>query len=317
MALLEIDNLSVRFGSGKHWFSAVKGISLSVEAGEVVAIVGESGSGKSVTMMSIMGLYERGQADIHADRMLFDGQPLLTMTPKQRRQIIGKDIAMIFQDPMTSLNPSYTVGYQIKEVLKVHQGLRGDALHKRAVELMQLVEIPDAETRLNAYPHQFSGGMSQRVMIAMALACSPKLLIADEPTTALDVTIQAQIMDLLVRLQKEQNMALVMITHDLAVAAEIAQRVIVMRAGQIVEQNVVPTIFEHPQHPYTQALLRAIPDIPDYPPADGGVLSPGDAKPQMNATSSAITQEAASGAAENAATPQPHPPQPAAEEPAA
>lgn len=265
MALLEIENLSVRFGSDKHWFSAVKGISLSVEAGEVVAIVGESGSGKSVTMMSIMGLYEAGQADIRADKMLFDGQPLLTMSPKQRRQIIGKDIAMIFQDPMTSLNPSYTVGYQIKEVLKIHQGLRGDALHKRAIELMELVEIPAAAARLDAYPHQFSGGMSQRVMIAMALACSPKLLIADEPTTALDVTIQAQIMDLLVRLQKERNMALVMITHDLAVAAEIAQRVIVMYSGQIVEQNVVPDIFERPQHPYTQNLLRAIPDIPEMP----------------------------------------------------
>lgn len=265
MALLEIENLAVRFGSGKHWFSAVKGISLSVEAGEVVAIVGESGSGKSVTMMSIMGLYEAGQADIKADKMFFDGHSLLALTPKQRRQIIGKDIAMIFQDPMTSLNPSYTVGYQIKEVLKIHQGLRGDALHRRAVELMDLVEIPAAATRLNAYPHQFSGGMSQRVMIAMALACSPKLLIADEPTTALDVTIQAQIMDLLVRLQKEQNMALVMITHDLAVAAEIAQRVIVMYAGQIVEQNVVPDIFERPQHPYTQNLLRAIPDIPEMP----------------------------------------------------
>lgn len=265
MALLEIENLAVRFGSGKHWFPAVKGISLSVNAGEVLAIVGESGSGKSVTMMSIMGLYEPGQAEITADKMLFDGQSLLTLTPKQRRQIIGKDIAMIFQDPMTSLNPSYTVGYQIKEVLKVHQGLRGDALHKRAVELMELVEIPAAAARLEAYPHQFSGGMSQRVMIAMALACSPKLLIADEPTTALDVTIQAQIMDLLVRLQKEQNMALVMITHDLAVAAEIAQRVIVMYSGQIVEQNVVPDIFERPQHPYTQNLLRAIPDIPEMP----------------------------------------------------
>ncbi len=277
MALLEIENLSVRFGAGKHWFPAVKGISLSVEAGEVVAIVGESGSGKSVTMMSIMGLYEPGQADIRADKMQFDGQSLLTMSPKQRRQIIGKDIAMIFQDPMTSLNPSYTVGYQIKEVLEAHQGLRGDALHKRALELLELVEIPDAATRLNAYPHQFSGGMCQRVMIAMALACSPKLLIADEPTTALDVTIQAQIMDLLVRLQKEQNMALVMITHDLAVAAEIAQRVIVMYSGQIVEENVVPTIFEQPQHPYTQNLLRAIPDmpeVPDFAPSAGGSALP-------------------------------------------
>ena len=168
---------------------------------------------------------------------------------------------MIFQDPMTSLNPSYTVGYQIMEVLKVHQGLRGAALQRRALELMELVEIPAAATRLSAYPHQLSGGMSQRVMIAMALACTPKLLIADEPTTALDVTIQAQIMDLLLRLQKEQGMALVLITHDLAVVSEVAQRVAVMYAGEVIEQSGVPAIFERPQHPYTRALLQAIPDF--------------------------------------------------------
>ena len=171
MALLEIDNLSVSFGSGKSWFHAVEGVSLAVDQGEVLGVVGESGSGKSVTMMAVMGLYD-GQARISADRLDFNGQSLLALSPKERRKIIGKDIAMIFQDPMTSLNPSYTVGYQIKEVLKVHQNLRGDALQKRALELMELVEIPAAATRLSAYPHQLSGGMSQRVMIAMALACT-------------------------------------------------------------------------------------------------------------------------------------------------
>ena len=260
MALLEIENLSVAFGSAKRCFHAVEGVSLSVDPGEVLGVVGESGSGKSVTMMAVMGLLD-AQARITADTLHFNGQPLLQLSPRQRRQIIGKDIAMIFQDPMTSLNPSYTVGYQIMEVLKVHQGLRGAALQRRALELMELVEIPAAATRLSAYPHQLSGGMSQRVMIAMALACTPKLLIADEPTTALDVTIQAQIMDLLLRLQKEQGMALVLITHDLAVVSEVAQRVAVMYAGKVIEQNGVPAIFERPQHPYTRALLQSIPDF--------------------------------------------------------
>ena len=260
MALLEIKNLSVAFGSAKSCFHAVEGVSLSVDPGEVLGVVGESGSGKSVTMMAVMGLLD-AQARITADTLHFNGQPLLQLSPRQRRQIIGKDIAMIFQDPMTSLNPSYTVGYQIMEVLKVHQGLRGAALRQRALELMELVEIPAAATRLSAYPHQLSGGMSQRVMIAMALACTPKLLIADEPTTALDVTIQAQIMDLLLRLQKEQGMALVLITHDLAVVSEVAQRVAVMYAGEVIEQSGVPAIFERPQHPYTRALLQSIPDF--------------------------------------------------------
>ena len=260
MALLEIKNLSVAFGSAKSCFHAVEGVSLSVDPGEVLGVVGESGSGKSVTMMAVMGLLD-AQARITADTLHFNGQPLLQLSPRQRRQIIGKDIAMIFQDPMTSLNPSYTVGYQIMEVLKVHQGLRGAALRQRALELMELVEIPAAATRLSAYPHQLSGGMSQRVMIAMALACTPKLLIADEPTTALDVTIQAQIMDLLLRLQKEQGMALVLITHALAVVSEVAQRVAVMYAGEVIEQSGVPAIFERPQHPYTRALLQAIPDF--------------------------------------------------------
>ena len=255
MSLLEITNLSVSFGR----FNAVEGVDLTVEAGEIVGIVGESGSGKSVTMMALMGLLD-SNGHIKADRMQFDGQDLLTISERARRRIVGRDIAMIFQDPMTSLNPSYTVGFQIMEVLRLHQGLRGSALKARAVELMEMVEIPAAKSRLDTFPHQLSGGMSQRVVIAMAIACNPKLLIADEPTTALDVTIQAQIMNLLVSLQKEQGMALVMITHDLAVIAEVAQRVQVMYAGQVVETGTVPQLFRTPRHPYTGALLAAIPD---------------------------------------------------------
>ncbi|ACO73933.1 DppD [Laribacter hongkongensis HLHK9] len=255
MSLLEIANLSVSFGR----FNAVEGVDLTVEAGEIVGIVGESGSGKSVTMMALMGLLD-SNGHIKADRMQFDGQDLLTISERARRRIVGRDIAMIFQDPMTSLNPSYTVGFQIMEVLRLHQGLRGSVLKARAVELMEMVEIPAAKSRLDTFPHQLSGGMSQRVVIAMAIACNPKLLIADEPTTALDVTIQAQIMNLLVSLQKEQGMALVMITHDLAVIAEVAQRVQVMYAGQVVETGTVPQLFRTPRHPYTGALLAAIPE---------------------------------------------------------
>ncbi|MEW9898910.1 oligopeptide/dipeptide ABC transporter ATP-binding protein [Chitinivorax sp. PXF-14] len=259
MSLLKIRNLSVAFGNPANPFRAVEGIDFEINRGEIVGIVGESGSGKSVTMLALMGLID-APGRVTADELSFDGKNLLTISDRERRKIIGKDIAMIFQDALSSLNPSYTVGYQIKEVLKVHEGLRGAALDKRALELLEMVEIPDPKSRLNAYPHQLSGGMSQRVMIAMAIACRPKLLIADEPTTALDVTIQAQIMDLLVNLQKQQDMALIMITHDLAVIAEIAHRVNVMYAGQVVETNRVPDIFHWPQHPYTQALLASIPE---------------------------------------------------------
>ena len=197
---------------------------------------------------------------VTADEITFDGKNLLKASARERRRIIGKDIAMVFQDALSSLNPSYTVGYQIKEVLKLHEGLRGDALNRRALELLDQVGIPDAKNRIGAFPHQMSGGMNQRVMIAMAVACNPKLLIADEPTTALDVTIQAQIMELLVALQKERGMALVLISHDLAVVSEVAQRVAVMYAGEIIETNHVPTIFSEPHHPYTEALLAAIPE---------------------------------------------------------
>ncbi|MDR5829725.1 ABC transporter ATP-binding protein [Caballeronia sp. LP006] len=253
--LLTIRNLQVTFGGTQ----AVDRIDLSVKPGEVVGVVGESGSGKSVTMMALMGLID-APGKVSADQVTFDGRDLLKASARERRKIIGKDIAMVFQDALTSLNPSYTVGYQIKESLKLHEGLRGDALNKRALELLDQVGIPDAKSRIDAFPHQMSGGMNQRVMIAMAVACNPKLLIADEPTTALDVTIQAQIMELLVRLQKERGMALVLISHDLAVVSEVAQRVAVMYAGEIIETNHVPAIFSEPHHPYTEALLAAIPE---------------------------------------------------------
>jgi len=254
-ALLNIKNLRVEFGR----FPAVDGVDLTLEAGELLGIVGESGSGKSVTMLALMGLID-APGKVTADKLEFQGQDLLKLNARQRRTLIGRDMAMVFQDALSSLNPSYTVGYQITEVLKAHMGLRGAAAEKRVLELLELVEIPDPRSRINAYPHQLSGGMNQRVMIAMAIACNPRLLIADEPTTALDVTIQAQIMDLLLRLQREQGMGLVMITHDLAIVAEMAQRIAVMYAGQVVETAAVPAIFDAPRHPYTEALLAAIPE---------------------------------------------------------
>ncbi|GGP25607.1 ABC transporter ATP-binding protein [Silvimonas amylolytica] len=259
MALLDIKNLSVEFGSSAHPFRAVSDVSLSVDAGEIVGIVGESGSGKSVTMLALMGLID-APGRVTADALTFDGKDLLGMKARDKRKIVGRDISMIFQDALTSLNPAYTVGFQLAETLRQHTGLRGDALKKRALELLELVEIPDAKSRLSAYPHQLSGGMSQRVMIAMAIACNPRFLIADEPTTALDVTVQAQIMELLVSLQKSQGMGLILITHDLAVVSEVAQRVVVMYAGEVVEQSPIPTIFDTPRHPYTQALLSSIPE---------------------------------------------------------
>ncbi|HEY1091482.1 MAG TPA: ABC transporter ATP-binding protein [Burkholderiaceae bacterium] len=253
--MLEIKNLCVRFDA----FPAVDGVDLRVDAGELLGIVGESGSGKSVTMLALMGLIDPPGL-VSADRLAFMGQDLLALNAGQRRALIGRDIAMVFQDALSSLNPSYTVGFQIAEVLQAHLGLRGAALKRRVIELLELVEIPDAPRRVDAYPHELSGGMNQRVMIAMAIACGPKLLIADEPTTALDVTIQAQIMELLLRLQREQGMGLVMITHDLAVVAEMAQRVAVMYAGQVVETGPVPELFDNPRHPYTEALLAALPE---------------------------------------------------------
>ncbi len=259
MALLEVQNLSVEFGSAATPFRAVDGVSMSIDAAEVVGIVGESGSGKSVTALALMGLIEE-PGRVKADRLTFDGRNLLAMSVKERRSLLGRDIAMIFQDPMTSLNPCFTVEYQLTETLRIHEGGSRRALRARAIELLRAVEIPDAEHRLDTYPHQLSGGMSQRVMVAMAIACNPRLLIADEPTTALDVTIQAQMLALLLKLQRERGMGLMLITHDLGVVAEIAQRVMVMYAGQVVETSHVPEIFDRPHHPYTEALLSALPE---------------------------------------------------------
>jgi dipeptide transport system ATP-binding protein len=259
MALLEIENLTVEFGSEKRPFRAVDQVCLSIDKGEVVGIVGESGSGKSVTAKAVMGLID-WPGRVAADRLDFDGADLLSMTERQRRKITGSDIAMIFQEPMTSLNPCFTAGYQIMEAVKIHEGGSRAERRARALELLEQVGIPDPMARLKAFPHQLSGGMSQRIMIAMAIACNPRLLIADEPTTALDVTIQAQILDLLLGLQRQREMALVLITHDLALVAEAARRVVVMYAGQVVEVGLVPEIFDEPQHPYTAALLEALPE---------------------------------------------------------
>lgn len=262
MALLEIENLSVRFPSKTAVMHAVEGVSLSLEPGDVLGIVGESGSGKSVTMMALMGLVAY-PGQISADRLMFDGHDLLKLSERERRQLIGKDMAMIFQDPTTSLNPCFTVGFQMAETLRLHLGMDKKAARKRSIELLEQVGIPAPESRLGIYPHQLSGGMSQRVMIAMAIACNPKLLIADEPTTALDVTIQAQILDLLRNLQKERDMALVLITHNMGVVSEMAQRVAVMYAGQIMEERQAQEMFQEPQHPYTEALLAAMPERSD------------------------------------------------------
>ena len=262
MALLEIENLSVDFPSKDSVMHAVEGVSLSLDAGDVLGIVGESGSGKSVTMMALMGLVAY-PGQVKADKLRFDGHDLMALSARERSRLTGKDLAMIFQDPTTSLNPCFTVGFQLAETLKLHLGLDGKAARKRSIELLEQVGIPAPESRLRIYPHQMSGGMNQRVMIAMAIACSPKLLIADEPTTALDVTIQAQILDLLRSLQKERGMALVLITHNMGVVSQMAQRIAVLYAGQIMEERLAQALFATPQHPYTEALMAAMPERSD------------------------------------------------------
>ncbi len=259
MALLDIRNLTVSFATRSGAFTAVDGIDLHVDQREVLAVVGESGSGKSVAMLAIMGLLP-WTARITADRMTFDDKDLLRISPRDRRRIVGRDMAMIFQEPMSSLNPCFTVGFQIREMLKAHSGLDRAARQRRAVELLGKVGIPEPERRLRAFPHQLSGGMSQRVMIAMAISCNPKLLIADEPTTALDVTIQAQILDLLIDLQRDTGVGLVLITHDMGVVAEVAGRVVVQYAGRAVETNDTASLFADRHHPYTEALLAALPE---------------------------------------------------------
>ncbi|WP_089177040.1 ABC transporter ATP-binding protein [Bosea sp. AS-1] len=259
MPLLEIENLSVEFPTSQGTLRAVDRIDLTLDEGEVLGVVGESGSGKSVTMLALMGLVGY-PGRVRADKLRFDGRDLLTMSARERRQLTGKDVAMIFQEPSTSLNPCFTIGFQLAETLRKHEGMDRKAAKRRAIELLEQVGIPAPESRLTAFPHQLSGGMNQRVMIAMAIACNPRLLIADEPTTALDVTIQAQILELLMSLQRERGMALVLITHNMGVVAETAQRIMVMYAGQIMEERKVGALFADPQHPYSAALLAALPE---------------------------------------------------------
>jgi len=259
MPLLEIEDLHVEFPTQGSVMHAVEGVDLTIEEGEVLGIVGESGSGKSVAMMAVMGLIA-APGKVRARKLRFAGHDLLGISDQERRRLVGKDMAMIFQEPTTSLNPCFTIGYQLVEALRLHSPLGKEAAKHRAIELLEQVGIPAAASRLGEYPHQMSGGMNQRVMIAMAISCNPRLLIADEPTTALDVTIQAQILDLLRNLQRERGMALVLITHNMGVVSEMARRVAVMYAGQVMEQRPVADLFADPQHPYTEALLAALPE---------------------------------------------------------
>jgi oligopeptide/dipeptide ABC transporter ATP-binding protein len=261
LALLEVNDLKTHFFTREGVVQAVDGISFSLEKGKTLGIVGESGCGKSVTALSIMGLIPKPPAKIVAGEVLFDGRDLTQLSERQMQSIRGDQIAMIFQDPMTSLNPTLKIGLQITETILAHQDVSKADARKRAVELLEEVGIPRAAERLDDYPHRFSGGMRQRVMIAIALSCSPRLLIADEPTTALDVTIQAQILDLLDVLRQEHEMAMILITHDMGVVAEVCDDVAIMYAGQFVEQAGGFELFEHPEHPYTEALLGALPQL--------------------------------------------------------
>jgi len=259
--ILEVRNLHVSFQTYAGEVQAVRGVNFHVNRGEAVAIVGESGCGKSVTAQTLMKLIPMPPGQIKQGQILFNGQDLVKKTNKEMEAVRGKEIGMIFQDPMTSLNPTMTVGTQIVEGLMKHQKMSRVQANKRAIELLHMVGIPQPQRRVDQYPHEFSGGMRQRAMIAIALACSPKLLIADEPTTALDVTIQAQILDLMKDLQKKTGTSIILITHDLGVVAEMCDRVIVMYAGKVVETGTVDDIFYNPQHPYTKGLLRSVPRL--------------------------------------------------------
>jgi oligopeptide/dipeptide ABC transporter ATP-binding protein len=261
MALLEVDNLHTQFFTRQGVVKAVDGISFTVEAGKTLGIVGESGCGKSVTALSLMGLIPKPPARIVEGSVMFQGRDLTKLSERELEDVRGKEMAMIFQDPMTSLNPTLRIKTQITEVLDRHYGYSKDEAVKKAIELLEEVQIPRAAERLNDYPHRFSGGMRQRVMIAIALACNPKLLLADEPTTALDVTVQAEILDLLEELRREHDMGMIIITHDMGVIAETADEVAVMYAGQFVEQTETQELFDHPEHPYTEALLEALPQL--------------------------------------------------------
>jgi len=259
--LLDIRGLKTHFKTDDGMVQAVDGVDLRIMRGETVGVVGESGCGKTVTALSVLKLIAMPPGQIVSGRILWQGRDLVPLDPAAMSEIRSKEIAIVFQEPMTSLNPVYTVGYQIAEVVRLHEGLSRKDATDRAVEMLKLVHIANAERRVNDYPHQFSGGMRQRVMIAMALACNPKLLIADEPTTALDVTIQAQILDLLQEMKSRLGMAMMLITHAMGVVAETAQRVVVMYAGLVVEEASVEELFENPRHPYTQGLLRSIPRV--------------------------------------------------------
>ena len=258
MSLLDIKNLRTTFDIHVGKVQAVRGVDLHVDEGETVGIVGESGCGKSVSMLSVLHLLP-DYARISADRMIFDGTDLTRLSPKMFRKISGDQIGMIFQDPMTSLNPLFTIGEQLMEPLRIHKGMSKAQARELVLEKLRLVDLPDPESRMKQYPHELSGGMRQRIMIAMAIMCNPRLIIADEPTTALDVTIQAQILDLLVSLQKKLGTAVIMITHDLGVIAGMCSRVLVMYGGVVVEEGTVREIFYEPRHPYTWGLLRSIP----------------------------------------------------------
>ncbi len=259
--LLEIRGLKTHFATDDGWLHAVDGVDININRGETVGVVGESGCGKSVTAMSVLKLLPMPPGKIVAGQILWKGRDLITLDAASMRKVRAKEIAIVFQEPMTSLNPVYTVGAQIAEVIRIHEDFNRRDAHDRATEMLKLVRIPTPERRVNDYPHQFSGGMRQRVMIAMALSCNPQLLIADEPTTALDVTIQAQILDLLNELKERIGMAIMLITHAMGVVAETAQRVIVMYAGQVIEEANVNELFSNPRHPYTQGLIRSIPRI--------------------------------------------------------
>ncbi len=261
MALLDIQGLKTHFKTDDGWLHAVDGVDISIDAGQTVCVVGESGCGKSVTAKTVLKLIDMPPGKIVGGQVLWQGRDLVPMGPEEMQKIRAKEIAIIFQEPMTSLNPVYTVGEQIAESVRLHEGLSRKEAMNRAVEMLRLVRIPTPERRVMEYPHQFSGGMRQRVMIAIALACSPKLLIADEPTTALDVTIQAQILDLMQELKDRLGMAVMLITHAMGVVAEVAQKVVVMYAGTVIEEASAEDLFARPRHPYTQGLIRSIPRI--------------------------------------------------------
>src|SRR5712672_3202421 len=260
-ALLDIRGLKTHFATDEGVVHAVDGVDLTVERGETVCVVGESGCGKTVTALSVLKLIAMPPGRIVGGQILWQGRDIVPLPPEEMNRIRAREIAIVFQEPMTSLNPVYTIGDQIGEVIALHEGLSRHAVLERTIDMLALVQIPNPKARVNDYPHQFSGGQRQRVMIAMALSCRPKLLIADEPTTALDVTIHAQILDLLAREQRRRHMAMILITHAMGVVAEVAQRVVVMYAGKVVEEASVEQLFADPRHPYTEGLIRSIPRV--------------------------------------------------------